>query len=616
MSDIEQNLAFILSSRYGKDVRQAIHDAIHDCYEDGKAGAVDLTAREQIQKKYNTLAEQIANIVANSPTGSDKDSELVDVRVGSSGHTYTSAGLAVRSQISSIYDKANAPDILVNDSESFFKWINVETTDQNTFNYIFNGSPSPSTPSLTYSNHYVKVIPTMGIKYKIRNAYYTDNAYAVYFMSETDEVVGHYPYSYSPSSGALIDTYEFDVPKDAAYFVVNLCWDGEILKRKKIFKDQDFGEKKYETWEDGKFVNGDANIYQESDIWSILYVKVNEGEMYHVKTICYSRVTGISFHDINKNIISYEPFVQFENEPAVGTPIEKNVIVPEGAKFMAFSMNERYFTPGEDYSYEQIKESLKENSENRSPLYKKKLVSTGDSLVEGAYADEDDNGEKETYAYLATKQNGMIFINDGISGSTMSNITANGGYKNGFSDQRYKNIPSDTDYLTIWFGWNDHYYGPIAHKDIYCQENFQKNYQDCTSEEQQQCNTAKNWNTEFLGTDDGTDVSTWCGSWNVVLDYLVRNHTEMKIGVMIPFVQGNSLGNDMRSKLIAICKKFSVAYLDTADSDQWPSTGYTEGLSSSMVSFYKDTRTHDGLHDNALGHRLRTQPYANFILRL
>ena len=51
MSNIEQNLAFILSSRYGEDVRQAIHDAIHDCYEDGKAGAVDLTAREQIQEK-------------------------------------------------------------------------------------------------------------------------------------------------------------------------------------------------------------------------------------------------------------------------------------------------------------------------------------------------------------------------------------------------------------------------------------------------------------------------------------------------------------------------------------------------------------------------------------
>ena len=87
MSNIEENLAFILSSRYGEDVRQAIHDAIHDCYEDGKAGAVDLTAREQI-----------ANLVANAGDGS-KDSELVDIRVGYNGTKYKSAGEAVRGQV-------------------------------------------------------------------------------------------------------------------------------------------------------------------------------------------------------------------------------------------------------------------------------------------------------------------------------------------------------------------------------------------------------------------------------------------------------------------------------------------------------------------------------------
>ena len=53
MADIQNLLKNILSAVYGKDVRQSIHDAIHQCYEDGKAGQQDLIARERIESLSN-----------------------------------------------------------------------------------------------------------------------------------------------------------------------------------------------------------------------------------------------------------------------------------------------------------------------------------------------------------------------------------------------------------------------------------------------------------------------------------------------------------------------------------------------------------------------------------
>lgn len=45
---INENLDKIKNAVYGRDVRDAIHDAIEECYEDGKAGSTDLTARRNI----------------------------------------------------------------------------------------------------------------------------------------------------------------------------------------------------------------------------------------------------------------------------------------------------------------------------------------------------------------------------------------------------------------------------------------------------------------------------------------------------------------------------------------------------------------------------------------
>lgn len=143
MSNIEQNLQKILTSRYGKDVRQSIHDSIHDCYEDGKAGAVDLVARERID-----------NLVANNnPT--EGNSELLDIRVGADGKTYPNAGNAVREQVNSLKEdleelplkkysvgektygkKIDSTSIVDGDSSDYI--ISVKITDEKSFTLVKN----------------------------------------------------------------------------------------------------------------------------------------------------------------------------------------------------------------------------------------------------------------------------------------------------------------------------------------------------------------------------------------------------------------------------------------------------------------------------------------------
>lgn len=58
MSDIATYLNDILSAIRGEDVRQAIHDAIQACYEDGQSGATDLTARQMVQDLQTRINNQ------------------------------------------------------------------------------------------------------------------------------------------------------------------------------------------------------------------------------------------------------------------------------------------------------------------------------------------------------------------------------------------------------------------------------------------------------------------------------------------------------------------------------------------------------------------------------
>lgn len=95
MADVQALLKSILSAVYGKDVRQSIHDAIKQCYYDGKAGGNDLEARDRAAAAEARM-DTFVKLAEGSTTG---DAELKDIRIGLDGTIYQTAGTAVREQV-------------------------------------------------------------------------------------------------------------------------------------------------------------------------------------------------------------------------------------------------------------------------------------------------------------------------------------------------------------------------------------------------------------------------------------------------------------------------------------------------------------------------------------
>ncbi len=254
-------------------------------------------------------------------------------------------------------------------------------------------------------------------------------------------------------------------------------------------------------------------------------------------------------------------------------------------------------------------------------LYGLKLVTSGDSITEGLGITEEqalDPSQRHTYGFLAKEHYNMTYLNIGLSGRTMADVSVDGVSKNGFAVERYLLVPNDTDVLTIWFGWNDYAYGYQSIRDDYAMAQYGKYYSQLTEEEKVTIPSANQCKTEFIGDINSASTKTWGGAWNFVLNYFTVTNPIEKIGVIIPYFDVSSSGTyktQMCELLKSICNKYGVPYIEAMKPNDVPSIGFSDPVQAN-ASELRAIYTADGTHPNKEGYLRIARGYIPFIARI
>ena len=171
-------------------------------------------------------------------------------------------------------------------------------------------------------------------------------------------------------------------------------------------------------------------------------------------------------------------------------------------------------------------------------LYNKKFAVCGDSFTEGIFNFEGGKENPDLYdkanqswknwGWWIAHRNMMNFVNDGVSGSTMAlskeyidGTNSDINYRSPFSNERYKKIPKDCDYILISFGLNE--------------------------------------SSTPIGTLQDTTNRTILGAWNIVLEYFLTNMPYAKIGIII---QDAWLSKELTTALKNVSEYWGIPYLE------------------------------------------------------
>ena len=521
-----------------------------------------VSVEQQLADIENTKAEQTAlnvekeridnftRLASGSTTG---DAELIDGRVGADGVTYLNIGAAIRGQVDDLNSNLNE----IRDKTTK----NSATGKTIIDNFYYVGYEEANTRYL-----YIKEIPVVAGKTYISNL----SARYVAFLDDSKTYIAN----------SLIQNVSSFTPTVDGY--LNVTYAKNVFKNAKIYSSE------YSAGEVEDYGVYSISVYAEnvlSDLKGInnltlgmavvqgryfssyadvngLYSYIKEIPIVKDQTYALSNSARyISFLDSSKAYSS-----RVENTNIFTAPIDGYVnITLLNTRFINVKLHKIELAENEvaDYGENEYPTIAYINSSEmftreQNPLYGKKWAVCGDSFTNGDFANAVDTdfiitdgiykGKNKVYDYLIGNRNLMDIQHMAVGGRTLAtpaNMLTHNCFSDTGSKMNYTTIDPDVDFITLYFGINDSHNAPGSaggDGEVLVGE-------------------------IPLGSISDTTINTFYGAWNVVIPYLIQNHPNAHIGII---VSNGCDSDDYRLATIAIANKYGIPYIDLNGDERTP----------------------------------------------
>lgn len=561
------------------------------------------------QESVLAVDNRVSNIISVSESGTNENTELIDIRTDYKGKVHTTAGDSIRAitgenanDLKSFSKKVvqsgknlyNNETILLGiradgssvEGEACSEWIDVDEGET----YVLSKSSS-STYTRIYSNEgsiYNGNVSTTGYSFVI-----PEGVTKIRFSCKAENILnyqfekGETPTPYEPFEEYINqDMLKVDVENTSFYM--------EIAKGKNLYNSNDVAVGTMFN-EDGSGLTISNPSYNLSN-----YIPVKYGDVLIGSDISGSVIQLRQFatYDENLNIVRFES----------GYTAIFPVVINRNERFIRFVVsvdfenlqieNNTEITPHEDFIGRTVihPEVLPFKYNNDTPYYKnvwygKRLVVDGDSITH-------DQARYDYWQFVAsnilemnivTKDENGNSLNDyasgwkGVGGSRIANDPVESTNDPTYSIVlRYQNLPDEADIVVINGGTNDWAHGNVD-----------------------------------LGDFDSTDNTTFNGALNILLPGLKEKYPNIPVVMMTPIKRGvygqlNKKGltqEQFVNAMIEKCKQYNVYCLD-----MWSNCPINPNITA-MANTLFDADV-DLVHPNTEGHKVMGKTVAGFIRTL